>query len=182
MERLPTRLAGLVLLQPRIFPDERGYFLETYNRDRYRDVGITADFVQDNHSRSRRGAVRGLHFQRMPGQPKLVRCAHGRVFDVVVDIRRGSPTFGEWEGFELNDTSHRQLFVPIGFAHGLQALEDDTDFVYKVGSQYDPVAEVGIRWDDPELAISWPIRPAIVTERDAANPTLREAEQHLPNW
>jgi dTDP-4-dehydrorhamnose 3,5-epimerase len=182
MEVLPTRLGGLVLLEPRTFPDERGYFLETYSRSRYVEAGIDADFIQDNHSRSHRGSIRGMHFQRTPGQPKLVRCARGSVFDVVIDVRPSSPTFGEWESFELDDKRHRQLYIPIGFAHGLQALEDDTDFVYKVGSLYDPGAEVGIRWDDPDLAIPWPIDPAIVSARDRENPVLRDIRGDLPAW
>jgi dTDP-4-dehydrorhamnose 3,5-epimerase len=182
MTPIATRLAGPVLVEPRIFPDERGYFLETYSRSRYAELGIDADFVQDNHSRSHAGAIRGIHFQSDPGQPKLVRCVHGRVFDVVVDVRRSSPTFGHWESFELDDESHRQLYVPIGFAHGLQALTDDVDFVYKVGSYYDPATEVGIAWDDPDLAIPWPIAPPIVSQRDQANPRLAEIRDSLPNW
>jgi dTDP-4-dehydrorhamnose 3,5-epimerase len=182
MEVIPTRLNGLVLIQPRIFDDERGYFLETYSRERYGEAGVATDFVQDNHSRSHRGAIRGLHFQRSPGQPKLVRCTRGRVFDVVVDVRPSSPTFGQWESFELDDRAHRQLFIPIGFAHGLQALEADTDFAYKVGSLYDPAAEVGIRWDDPDLGIPWPIEEAIVSARDAVNPPLRDIHDQLPSW
>ena len=182
MEVLPTRLTGLVLVQPTVHADERGYFLETFSRQRYGDVGIDADFIQDNHSRSHRGAILGLHFQRDPGQPKLVRCGRGRVFDVVVDVRRSSATFGEWEAFELDDRFHRQLYIPIGFAHGFQVLEPDTDFVYKVGSLYDPAAEMGVRWDDPDLAIEWPIRPAIVSPRDQGNPTLHEISDKLPSW
>jgi dTDP-4-dehydrorhamnose 3,5-epimerase len=182
MTPIATRLAGVVLVEPRIFPDERGYFLETYSQSRYGELGIDADFVQDNHSRSHAGAIRGIHFQSDPGQPKLVRCSRGRVFDVVVDVRRSSPTFGQWESFELDDVTHRQLYVPVGFAHGLQALSDDVDFVYKVGSYYDPATEVGIAWDDPDLAIPWPVAPAIVSERDRANPRLAEIRDSLPDW
>jgi dTDP-4-dehydrorhamnose 3,5-epimerase len=172
---LPTRLAGLLLLEARVFPDERGFFLETYSREGHAAAGVDVDFVQDNHSRSRRGVVRGLHLQRAPGQPKLVRCARGRIFDVAVDVRPGSPTFGAWEGFELDDVLHRQLYIPAGFAHGFQALADDVDVAYKVATPYDPLAEVGIRWNDPEIGIAWPIRDAVVSERDQASPTLRDA-------
>jgi dTDP-4-dehydrorhamnose 3,5-epimerase len=179
---LPTRLAGLVLLQPRTFPDARGFFLETYSRERYRAAGVTTDFVQDNHSRSRLGVVRGLHLQRHPGQPKLVRCARGRIFDVAVDVRPGSPTFGAWEGFELDDVLHRQLFVSAGFAHGFQALEDETDVVYKVGTLYDPAAEIGVLWKDPDVAINWPIPDAIISDRDRANPRLRDIAEQLRPW
>jgi dTDP-4-dehydrorhamnose 3,5-epimerase len=171
---LPTRLAGLVLLQPRVMSDDRGFFLETYSRQRYAGAGVAVDFVQDNHSRSRRGVIRGLHLQRPPGQPKLIRCARGRIFDVAVDVRPASPTFGRWEGFELDDVQHRQLFIPSGFAHGFQALDEVVDVEYKVGTPYDPAAEVGIAWNDPDIAIDWPIKDAGVSERDRSNPTLRD--------
>ena len=182
MEVLPTRLEGLILLQPRVFADERGYFLETFSRDAYASVGIRADFVQDNQSRSVRGAVRGLHFQTDPGQAKLVRSARGTIFDVAVDVRRSSPTFGEWEAFELDDVLHRQLFIPVGFAHGLMAISDQADFAYKVDGFYDPGSEIGIAWDDPDLAIRWPIADAIVSARDRANPRLAAVEARLPDW
>jgi dTDP-4-dehydrorhamnose 3,5-epimerase len=171
---LPTRLAGLLLLQPRVHLDERGFFLETYSRRSHRAAGVDVDFVQDNLSRSHRGVLRGLHLQRPPGQPKLVRCARGRIFDVAVDVRPNSPTFGRWESFELDAVLHRQLYIPAGFAHGFQALEDEVDVAYKVATPYDPAAEVGIRWDDPEIGIEWPIDPAVVSERDEASPTLRD--------
>lgn len=179
---LPTRLSGPVLVEPRVFGDERGFFFEAFHRDAYEAVGITADFVQDNHSRSTAGTIRGLHFQREPGQPKLVRVARGRAWDVVVDVRRSSPTFGEWESFELDDVRHLQLYVPIGFAHGFCALSEVVDFVYKVGSYYDPDSERGIAWDDPDLAIPWPVQDALVSERDRANPTLAMIREALPNW
>lgn len=182
MDVLPTRLDGLVLVQPRVFADERGYFLETYSRQRYIDSGVDADFVQDNHSRSVRGAVRGLHFQMPPGQAKLVSCSRGRVFDVAVDVRRRSPTFGEWEAFELDDVLHRELFVPVGFAHGLMALTDDADLAYKVSGYYDPQSEIGIAWDDPDIGIDWPQIDAVVSDRDRANPRLAEIVDRLPEW
>lgn len=182
LQILPTRLSGLVLVEPRLFGDERGFFLETFSRERYAAVGIDVDFVQDNHSRSGRGALRGLHFQTDPGQPKLVRCARGSVYDVVVDVRRSSPTFGEWEAFELDDRSHRQLFIPVGFAHGLCATSEIADFVYKVGSYFDAATEAGIAWDDPELGIPWPLADPVVSERDRSNPRLSEIADALPGW
>jgi len=182
MKILRTRLHGPVLVEPRVFADERGFFFEAFRRDPYADVGIRADFVQDNHSRSTRGTIRALHFQAEPGQPKLVRVARGRVFDVVVDIRRSSPTFGEWESFELDDERHLQLYVPIGFAHGFCVLSDVADVVYKVGSYYEATTERGIAWNDPDLAIPWPTEAPVVSDRDRRNPTLFEAAAALPAW
>lgn len=178
----PTRLSGLILIEPEVFHDARGSFFESFRCDAYRAAGIDADFVQDNHSRSVRGTIRAFHFQVDPGQPKLVRVAHGRAWDCVVDIRRSSPTFGEWESFELDDERNLQLFVPIGFAHGFCALSDVVDFVYKVGSYYDPATERGIAWDDPGLAIPWPADEPKVSPRDQANPTLDETNESLPAW
>ena len=174
IERLPTRLDGLVLLQPTVFGDARGFFAETYRRDLYREAGIDVEFVQDNHSRSARGTLRGLHYQRRPGQPKLVRVARGAIWDVVVDVRPTSATFGQFEAFDLDDSQHRQLFVPIGFAHGFCVVSDVADVTYKVGSPYDPDEERGIAWDDPEIAVPWPIAEPLLSERDRHNPTLRE--------
>ncbi len=174
VERLPTRLTGPVLLQPRVHGDARGFFVETFLRDEYREAGVDVEFVQDNHSRSGRGTLRGLHFQRSPGQAKLVRAARGSIWDVVVDVRSGSPTIGEWEAFELDDVDHRQLFVPIGFAHGFCVLSDEADVTYKVSSLYDPSEERGIAWDDPAIAIPWPVEAPILSERDRANATLAD--------
>lgn len=179
---VPTRLSGPILIEPRVVADDRGFFLETYRRDPYRHAGVIGDFVQDNHSRSARGTIRALHFQADPGQPKLVRVARGVVFDVVVDLRRSSPTFGEWESFELDDVRHRQLYVPIGFAHGFCVVSDVADFVYKVGSYYDAGTERGIAWDDPDLAIPWPAKNPVVSERDGHNPTMAECRESLPAW
>ena len=182
MRTLHTRLSGPLLIEPRVHADGRGFFLETFRRDTYRATGIDAEFVQGNHSRSVRGTIRAFHFQAHPGQPKLVRVARGRVWDVVIDIRRSSSTFGQWESFELDDERNLQLYVPIGFAHGFCALTDVVDFVYKVGSYYDPATERGIAWDDPELGIPWPTDQPLVSERDRHNPTLGQITDELPAW
>ena len=180
VDRLPTRLDGLALLSPRVHADERGFFVETYSRASYREAGVDVEFVQDNHSRSARAALRGLHYQRRPGQAKLVRAARGRIWDVAVDIRPGSPTFGQWEAFELDDISHRQLFVPVGFAHGFCVLSDVADVTYKVSSPYDGAEERGIAWDDPDIGIAWPIDEPILSTRDRSNPRLaRVAPEEL---
>ena len=182
MELLSTRLSGVLLLRPRVQPDDRGFFLETYRAHEYRALGVTADFVQDNHSRSSRGTIRALHYQHNPGQPKLVRVARGEVFDVVVDLRRSSPTFGQWEAFRLDDREHLQLYVPIGFAHGFCALTETVDLVYKVGSYYDAGTERGIDWGDPQLGIPWPVRDPALSERDRHNPRLADVASSLPDW
>lgn len=174
MRRLETRLAGLVLIEPAVHGDLRGFFLETFRAGAYRDVGIGQEFVQDNHSRSGHGTLRGLHFQMGSGQAKLVRCARGAIRDVVVDIRPSSPTFGQYEAFDLDDALHHQLFVPVGFAHGFCVTSAEADVTYKVSSYYDPATEAGIAWDDPELAIQWPLPHPIVSDRDRGNPTLGE--------
>ena len=182
MERMATRLDGLLLMAPDVRSDHRGFFIETYHAQRYADIGIDVDFVQDNHSRSSRGALRGLHFQVGSGQAKLVRVARGAAFDVVVDIRRTSPTFGAWESFHLDDRRHLQLFIPPGFAHGFCAISDQLDFCYKVGSYYDPDLESGIAWDDPAIGIQWPIADPLISERDRRNPTLAQIATSLPDW
>jgi dTDP-4-dehydrorhamnose 3,5-epimerase len=180
--RLPTRIDGLVLIEPNVHADSRGFFVETYSQRSWEDLGVTAHFVQDNHSRSAAGTLRGLHFQTHPGQPKLVRVARGRAWDVVVDIRRSSPSFGEWESFELDDERNLQLYVPIGFAHGFCALSEVVDVSYKVGSYYDPATERGIAWDDPDLGIPWPTDESLVSERDRHNPALAQIKGELPAW
>jgi dTDP-4-dehydrorhamnose 3,5-epimerase len=165
VEDLP--LAGLKLVKPRIFEDERGLFFEAYREDRYREAGVDARFVQDNHSRSRRGTLRGLHFQTSPGQAKLIRVASGEIFDVAVDIRPDSATFGRWEAVRLDARKHHQLYLPVGFAHGFCVLSETADVVYKVSSFYDPRTESGFRWDDHEVAVRWPIDTPLVSPRDA---------------
>jgi dTDP-4-dehydrorhamnose 3,5-epimerase len=181
MQTLPTRLSGLRLLQPRVFGDHRGFFAETFRADAWAAAGVDVEFVQDNHSRSHRGTLRGMHFQTSPGQAKLVRCARGAILDVVVDLRRASPTFGEWEAFELDDTTMRQLFVPIGFAHGFCVTTEVADVAYKCSSYFDGATEAGIAYDDPDIGIEWPpgVEP-IVSERDADAPRLADVAGTLP--
>ena len=179
---IPTRIQGPTLIEPRTHRDNRGFFLETFRADRFREVGIDVEFVQDNHSRSTHGTVRALHFQVDPGQPKLVRVARGAVFDVIVDVRRSSATFGAWESFDLDDVLNRQLFLPVGFAHGFCVTSDEADVVYKVSSYYDPSTERGIAWDDPAIGIPWPVTDPIVSVRDRGNPTLAEIAGSLPDW
>jgi dTDP-4-dehydrorhamnose 3,5-epimerase len=180
MERIPTRLDGTVLLAPQVHGDERGFFMETFRADAWAAEGVPTDFVQDNHSRSRRGTLRGMHFQTSPGQGKLVRVARGRVLDVVVDVRRGSETFGEWESFELDDERALQLWIPVGFAHGFCVLSDVADFVYKVTSYYDAATESGFSFADPDVGIEWPAIELIYSERDRTAPRLAEIADSLP--
>jgi dTDP-4-dehydrorhamnose 3,5-epimerase len=177
---LATALDGVVLLEPGVHGDERGFLLETFSAEAWRGAGIDVEFVQDNHSRSRRGTLRGLHFQKSPGQAKLVRCSRGRIFDVAVDLRRDSPTFGRWEGHELDDEHHHQLYVPIGFAHGFCVLSDVADVHYKLSSYYDAETEAGIAWNDPEVGVEWPLADPQLSERDRTAPRLAEIADSLP--
>jgi dTDP-4-dehydrorhamnose 3,5-epimerase len=179
-ERLETRLDGLVLLEPSVHGDDRGFLIETFSAAAWAEAGAGAEFVQDNHSRSTAGILRGLHFQTRPGQAKLIRCSRGRIWDVAVDLRRDSPTYGQGEGYELDDDAHRQLFIPVGFAHGLCVLSEVADVHYKLSNYYDPATESGFAWDDPEVGIEWPIADPQVSERDAAAPKLSEIEHTLP--
>jgi dTDP-4-dehydrorhamnose 3,5-epimerase len=173
MRRLETRLDGLALIEPVVHGDARGFFQETFRKQAFAELGIHDDFVQDNHSRSSRGVLRGMHFQ--PGQAKLVRCARGAILDVVVDIRPGSASFGSWEAAQLDDDTHRQLYVPDGFAHGFCVLSEVADVIYKVSTYYDPAAESGFRFDDPDVGIDWPTDIELNTsERDRSAPLLRE--------
>jgi dTDP-4-dehydrorhamnose 3,5-epimerase len=178
--RLETRIDGLVLVEPDVFPDSRGFFLETFRANRYAELGIDVEFVQDNHSRSERGAIRAFHFQLTPGQAKLVRAVRGSVHDVAVDLRRDSPTYGEHEGFELSDSNHRQLYVPVGFAHGFCVTSEVADVTYKVSNYYDAQTERGIAFDDPDLGVRWPVEEPLVSERDRSNPRLAEIAPDLP--
>jgi dTDP-4-dehydrorhamnose 3,5-epimerase len=179
-----VRLSGLAVIEPAVHGDDRGFFTETYRLELQESWGIPAGdrFVQDNHSRSTRGVVRGLHFQVGPGVAKLVRCARGRILDVAVDLRQGSPTYGEWEGVELDDESMRQLYVPVGFAHGFCVLSDVADVIYKQTAYYDPAVERGIAYDDPDIGIEWPLpaQELQVSPRDAAAPRLAEIAAELP--
>jgi dTDP-4-dehydrorhamnose 3,5-epimerase len=184
MRTTPCRLDGLTVIEPAVHGDERGFFSETYRRQWHAEVGIPAEvqFIQDNHSRSARGVVRGMHFHIGAGVAKLVRCSRGRIVDVAVDLRRGSPTYGQWEGVELDDESMRVLYVPIGFAHGFCVLSEIADVLYKQTAYYDPAVERGIAWDDPEIAIEWPLptEELIVSERDRQAPKLAEVAAELP--
>jgi dTDP-4-dehydrorhamnose 3,5-epimerase len=176
---LPTRLNGPLLLEPVVHGDDRGFFLETYRRSELSDLGVSDEFVQDNHSRSGRGIVRGMHYQ--PGMAKLVRCARGAILDVVVDLRRGSPTFGASEGFELDDIRHRQVYCPDGFAHGFCVLSEVADVVYKTSAYYDPSAEGGFAFDDPAVGIEWPGQLELIPSgRDRSAPPLSEIADSLP--
>ena len=184
MRATPLRLDGLTLIEPAVHGDERGFFVETYRRQWNEQGSMPAgeDFVQDNHSRSARGVVRGMHFQIGAGVAKLVRCGRGRIFDVAVDLRAGSPTYGQWEGVELDDETMGELYVPVGFAHGFCALSEVADVFYKQTGYYDAGVERGIAWDDPEIAVRWPLPSSelTVSERDAVAPRLSEIAPELP--
>jgi dTDP-4-dehydrorhamnose 3,5-epimerase len=179
-ERLETKLEGVVLLEPTVHGDARGFMVETFRRDAWTELGVDVEFVQHNHSRSAAGTLRGLHFQTEPGQAKLVRCPRGKIFDVAVDLRRGSSTYGQWEGHVLDDERHRQLFVPAGFAHGFAVLSDVADVTYLLSSLYDPATESGIAWDDPDVGVEWPVAEPLLSERDKSAPRLAEVADSLP--
>ncbi len=179
-EQVETRLEGPILVKPAVFGDERGFFHETYRRNEFADLGIPEEFVQDNHSRSRHGIVRGMHFQIGDGAAKLVRCSRGAIVDVLVDLRRGSPTFGEWEAFEIDDENLHQLYCPVGFAHGFCVTSELADVNYKVSEYYSDETERGIKYDDPEVGIQWPDIELIPSERDATAPLLSEVADDLP--
>jgi len=176
MQVIETRLPGVLIVEPTVYEDQRGYFYESYNYRRYCEAGIEDVFVQDNHSRSVGGTLRGLHYQLRPGQAKLVRVAVGAVWDVAVDIRVGSPTYGEWVGVTLSAENRRQLYIPAGFAHGFCVTSDVAEFLYKVTSYYAPQLERGIAWDDPTLAIDWPVPSPMLSDRDCQHPCLSKAE------
>ena len=179
MRVLPTSLDGVLLLEPAVHGDDRGFFVETFRANVWGELGIDVEFVQDNHSRSRRGTLRGMHFQTDPGQAKLVRCARGQILDVVVDLRRDSNTFGRWDGHELDDANLRQLWVPVGFAHGFCVLSEEADVVYKCSSYYNPATEAGIAYDDPDVGIAWPDLELLVSERDRSAPRLADVAESL---
>lgn len=175
----PPPPTDVVLVEPRVFTDERGLFFESWNARTHRSLVGGATFVQDNQSRSRRGVLRGLHYQLPPhAQGKLVRCIGGAIWDVAVDVRRGSPSFGGWVGYELSEDNHHQLWIPPGFAHGFVALTEPADVLYKATGFYEPTSERSIAWDDPQLAIDWPLDGApVLSDKDAAAPLLDDAEQ-----
>ena len=177
---LQTKLDGVVLLEPDVHGDARGFMVETYRSDGWAELGIEVEFVQHNHSRSLQGTLRGLHFQTAPGQAKLVRCPRGKIFDVAVDLRRESPTYGQWEGYELDDEAHRQLFVPAGFGHGFAVLSEVADVTYLLSSVYDPATESGIAWDDPDIGVEWPLENPLLSERDKSAPRLSDVADSLP--
>jgi dTDP-4-dehydrorhamnose 3,5-epimerase len=178
VESLPTRLEGPLLLQPKIHRDQRGFFIETYRAEVLADLGVKDEWVQDNHSRSAKGVIRGMHYQ--PGMAKLIRCARGEIVDALVDLRRGSPNFGQWEAFTLNDDNLQQLYCPDGFAHGFCVTSDIADVVYKCSTYYDPEAESGISFRDPEIGIEWPDLELIPSKRDEAAPLLKDVADELP--
>lgn len=178
MNVIPTQLKDCVIIEPKVFGDHRGFFLETFQADRYRDMaGISLPFVQDNHSRSAKGVLRGLHFQKTKPQGKLVRVVSGEVYDVAVDIRPDSPSFGQWEGVILSEENKRQFWVPPGFAHGFVVLSDTADFEYKCTDYYDPSDEGSLIWNDPALAITWPLKNPTLSDKDSKAPTFAELFQ-----
>ena len=178
----PTALGGVILVEPTVHGDARGFFLESYHLEKYTEGGIAARFVQDNHSKSKRGTLRGLHAQRLNPQGKLVRAVEGEIFDVAVDVRRGSPTFGQWVGATLSAENFRQLWVPPGFVHGFCVLSESAQVEYKVTALYDPADEYGVIWNDSEIGIDWPIDEPLLSAKDAGAPSLEEVRDRLPRW
>ncbi|MFZ0451489.1 MAG: dTDP-4-dehydrorhamnose 3,5-epimerase [Desulfatiglandaceae bacterium] len=181
MKVIKTSLAGVLAIEPDIFEDDRGYFLETYQEKRYREIGIDVRFVQDNLSYSRKGTLRGLHFQHPRDQAKLVQVIQGNVYDVVVDIRKGSPTYGKWTGVELSGENKRQFFIPPGFAHGFCVMSESAVFSYRCSDYYSPESEVGILWSDPDIGIDWPVTEPLLSKKDREYPRLKDVpESRLP--
>jgi dTDP-4-dehydrorhamnose 3,5-epimerase len=178
MQAIETALPGVLLLEPKVFGDARGFFMESWNRKTFADLGLDLDFVQDNHSRSARGVLRGIHYQLRQPQGKLVRVITGAVFDVAVDLRRASPHFGKWVGYELSAENHRMMWVPPGFGHGFLVLSEMADFLYKTTAYYAPEWDRGIRWDDPDMGIDWPLQGLSpqLSAKDQVQPLLRDAE------
>jgi dTDP-4-dehydrorhamnose 3,5-epimerase len=177
---LTTEIPGVLIIEPDVFGDSRGFFMETWHAKKYAERGLDVSFVQDNHSRSSAGVLRGLHYQLEQPQGKLVRVASGAAFDVAVDIRKGSPTFGQWVGVELSSDNHRQLYVPPGFAHGFCICSEHADFIYKCTDFYAPQYEHGILWNDPDIGIDWPGGDFLISEKDANNSLLKAMEDRLP--
>lgn len=181
MKFIESPLPGVILIEPKVFADDRGFFMETYHLARFREAGIPAEFVQDNHSQSKRGVLRGLHYQEPHPQGKLVRCTRGALFDVAVDIRRGSPAFGKWYAVEISAENRRMLWVPPGFAHGFCAISEVADLVYKCTALYDAKSDRSILWNDPDIGIEWPVADPLLSPKDAVAPRLRDA-QVLPGY
>ena len=179
MEIVTTALNGVLVLKPRVFEDRRGFFLESYSRKALAALGVDEPFVQDNHSRSVCGTVRGLHFQSAPGQGKLLRVGAGRIFDVAVDLRHGSPTYGQWFGQELSADNFLQMYVPVGFAHGFCVLSDYADLLYKATNFYDAQTECGVAWNDPAIGLAWPVDDPVLSDRDQALPMLHALPQYF---
>jgi dTDP-4-dehydrorhamnose 3,5-epimerase len=178
---LPTKLSGVLVVEPDVHRDERGFFLESYHADKYRAAGIALDFVQDNHSRSTRGTLRGLHAQWRRPQGKLVRVLSGEIWDVAVDVRKRSPTFGQWVGVTLDSERHRQIWVPPGFVHGFCVTSDTAEVEYKCTDVYDPGGELGVRWNDPRIGIEWPVAEPVLSRKDAEAPLLADVLDLLPD-
>ncbi len=179
MKFLPTAIPGVVVVEPLVHRDARGFFLETWHAGRFAEAGIAAAFVQDNHSKSARGTLRGLHGQRTRPQGKLVRCVRGAIFDVAADIRPGSPTFGKWAGVTLDEESMRELWIPPGLLHGFCVTSESAEVIYKCTELYAPEDEIGVRWDDPTFGVTWPIAAPLLSAKDAALPTLAELRERL---
>ncbi len=177
---LETKLDGVVLIEPVVHGDSRGFMVESFSRDAWGELGVDVEFVQHNHSRSSKGTLRGIHFQTEPGQAKLVRCPRGAILDVAVDLRRDSATYGQWEAHVLDDEKHHQLFVPVGFGHGFAVLSEVADVAYLVSSLYDPLTEAGIAWDDPDVGVDWQVADPLLSERDKSAPKLSEVAETLP--
>jgi dTDP-4-dehydrorhamnose 3,5-epimerase len=183
MKTTRTELEGVLIIEPPVFPDDRGYFMETFQQKRYHEIGIDTSFVQDNLSFSKKGTLRGLHFQHPHAQAKLVQVLQGEVLDVIVDIRKGSPTFGRWAGIRLSEQNKRQLFVPENFAHGYCVLSETALFTYKCSEFYNPACEKGIRWSDPNIGIQWPLADPILSDKDSRYPALKDIPpKDLPDW
>jgi len=182
VKTIPTELAGVLVIEPQVFADARGFFFESYNAQRYAKAGIACGFVQDNHSRSTRNTIRGLHYQFRRPQAKLLRVVRGSVFDVVADIRRGSPTFGRWVGVELSAENKRQIFVPAGLAHGFCVTSDDAEVEYKCSDFYVPDDQHGVLWSDRTIGIAWPVREPILSDRDRAYLPLTVDRDDLPTY
>ncbi len=180
MRRIDTSLPGLVIIEPVVHGDERGFFVESFRESALAEFDIHDHWVQDNHSRSTRGVVRGMHFALPPGQAKLIRCPHGAILDVCVDIRRGSPTFGKWDAVQLDDETMRMLYIPVGFAHGYCVTSDVADVIYKCSDYYDAALEREISVNDPDVGIAWPVAMPILSQRDRDAPRLRDIADALP--